>query len=167
MKRLEAYKHGKVFHTADMIDWLQTTAGAPAELGEAFLGAWVGLLFHDAYLHSAQHPDFWTQLQQNRGELCLDTDLVPSGWQPGEPSVWSHEGFWGQIAQETELALREVQMLLQKLAEQLERIADARKAFEPLVWVTRNVEGRFVIHCWPDLLHPIADDPEALLLGRL
>lgn len=166
MSRLEAYKRGKIFHTSDMIDWLQAKTGVPEDLGEALLGAWMGIIYHDAWLHADQEPAFLAELQANKGQLCLNEVLVPSGWHPKEHTAWSQEAFWSQIAQETGLAECEAQALLHMVYERLLSLA-GDKAFEPLGWVTRGVEGKLIIFCWPDLLQPVSDDPEALLIGTL
>lgn len=165
MSRLEAYKGGKVFYTSDMIDSLQTATGVPEELGEAFLGAWMGIIYHNAFLHAEQSHDFLGQLQENKVQLYLSAELIPAGWYPGEQAAWSPEAFWRQIAQETGLEVCTVQSLLHNVYAQLIRVSEAKKAFEPLGWVQRGAEGMLIIYCWPDLLQPLSDDPEALLLG--
>ncbi len=44
MNRKDAFHKGVLFHTYEMTDWLSSRVGAPREMSEALLGAWVGVL---------------------------------------------------------------------------------------------------------------------------
>ncbi len=164
MSRLEAYKQNKLWHTYEMVDWLQTTAGVPEDLSTALLGAWIGILRHDALLHMEKHHEFLAQLHYGKGRLCLNAELAPCGWSPWDSLGWSNETFWAQMTQATGVDVCDVRHVLHLMHTKLASLA-GEKAFEPLGWVTRGEGAMLIIHCWPDFLQPLADDPQAVLLG--
>ena len=164
MNRMEALKKEKLFHTYEMVDWLQTTAGTPEEMGETLLGAWVGVLRYDALLHAEHDKKFLSLLQHGEARLRLNKELAPAGWNAWEKGAWRNEDLWTQITSETGLSHEEVRDLLSWVGKKLSKLV-GEKAFEPIGWIDQGEEGTLLVRCWSDFLHPMSDDPKDLILG--
>ena len=156
--RITAFSEGLIFHTHEMLAWLRTSIGAPYEMGEAMLGAWVGVLRYDALIRAEHDQDFFMSFRDGRGHLHLTETLAPE--------EWKNEELWLQISRETGILYPEVQLLLTQIRERLRALNEA-KAFEPIGWFHTTYNGAFNVNCWNDFLQPIMDGPQTLVRGVL
>ena len=156
--RITAFREGLIFHTYEMVDWLRTSTGAPYEMGEAMLGAWVGVLRHDTLVRAEHDQGFFMSFRDGRGHLHLTEALAPE--------EWKNEELWLQISRETGILYPEVQLLLAQIGERLRELREA-KAFEPIGWFHTTHNGTFDVNCWNDFLQPVMDGPQELVRGVL
>jgi len=154
MYRTDAIKRGEIFYTYEMIDWLCEKTNAPHELSEALLGAWVGVLRHDALLRAENDERFSHDLRYGHAAVLLNEKLFPI--------EWSNDEFWAQISHETGLVPPQVDALLQLVREKLFELKGAT-AFEPLGYTIPTPEGKLQVRYWTDFLLPFNDDPEGLI----
>jgi hypothetical protein len=156
MYRADAIARGEIFYTYEMIDWLREKARAPEELCEMVLGAWVGVLRHDALLRAEHDEKFFLSVRDGDATVLLNEQLAPEGW--------TNEELWAQISHETNLPPPNVDQLLQIVRDKLQEQAE-EKAFEPVGRIYLREDGFMLIKYWNDFLLPFNDDPEGLVYG--
>jgi hypothetical protein len=166
--RRDALRNERLYRTDEMLSWLSERAGIPGELGEAFLGSWVGLLRH-RILHLARTDDrYFSNVREGRIGLGLSAHLGPADCDPAQVVA--------QFGEELELPHESVFGLIESFSTKLVELDVEHKAFEPVGWVEpawraraeewagllprrgdNEVSISFLVHFWSDFLSPTVE----------
>lgn len=153
--RLHEYDPGLIFGTDEMLEWLKARTGAPLQMGDALLGAWLGVLHSEIMRRVLLDRAILQELNDGKGVLLLNEELAPRRRCLG-PGNWSNEQLWAWISEETGLLHRDVGVLLRTIAEKLRELS-GQAAFQPIGWIICcDSPDAFAAHLWDDFLQPVS-----------
>ena len=156
MERIEANREGKIYHTCEMVDYLQQKTGLQELLCEAVLSAWVGAIRTFVLSHAEKDPiRVLPLLKASRVCLCFS----------GAMQVAALFGlFLALIKEEAGCSAQNVVRVLDSLGEKLNMLK-GEKAFEPIGWIEESFGAICAIRLWNDFLQPMSDDPVEFITG--
>jgi hypothetical protein len=154
--RLHKYAPEYIFGTDEMVVWIRSRTGAPDEMSDALLGAWINLIRAELLRREILDGSTSERLEHGEEFLLLSHDLAPRRRCLG-PGNWSSDELWAWISVRTGLLHRDVSLLLHTVADKLREL-NGEKAFEPVGWVTTGDEEGFRAHLWDDFLDPASNN---------